>query len=299
MARKTFGITTTAITWEKTRSEISVNETGLAEISVEGAVNSTNIGLEDALNLVPDSLPSGNSGPIGQSLKYAGAKLSTKSARYEEGTWQVSAKYQKGGSLTSQFPDGTSQSGDDRYERRIVVQEAPILSHPVVLAFETKDKNMLANLLNGNAIIANPDYDPEGESTDEFVKVDVESGGIGAAAEFDETEVTVSGITGSPLQYARLIKAGITTYQRKSIRHSWVTTRNQPASNDQYRKVGSVVSSPPQAPSLKEGFQWMLTGIIDSSENGETWSTSYEFEASGAGGYLAMVYEGGSEVLDS
>jgi hypothetical protein len=299
MARQTYGITTSSITWEKPRSEISVNETGLAEISVEGAVNSNGIGLEEALNLIPDALPTGSSGPIGASAKYAGAKLATKSARYEEGTWQVAAKYQKSGSLTSQFPDGTDQSGDDRYERRIVVQEAPILSHPVALAFETKQKNMLANLLNGNSIIPNPNYDPEGESSEEFGYVDVETGGIGEPAEFDETPVTVGGITGSPLQYARLIKAGIITYQRKSIRHSWVTTRNEPASNDQYRKVGAVVSSPPKAPSLKDGFQWMLTGIIDSSDNGETWSTSYEFEASGAGGYLAMVYEGGNEVLDS
>jgi len=299
MARQTYGISTSAITWEQTRSEISVNETGLAEITVEGAVNSNGIGLEAALELVPDTIPSGSNGPIGAASKYAGAKISSKSARYEEGTWQVSATYQKGGALTSEFPDGTNQSDNDRYERRIVVQEAPILSHPVALAFPTKEKNKLANLLNGNTIIANPNYDPAGESTDEFSYIDLETGGIGDAAEFDNTTVTVGDITGSPLQYARLIKAGITTYQRKSIRHSWMTTRNEPASNDQYRKVGAVVSDPPEAPTLKDGFQWMLTGIIDSSDNGETWSTNYEFEASGAGGFLGMIYEGGEEVLDS
>jgi len=299
MAKTTYGISSSAITWEQTRSEISVNETGLAEISVEGAVNSSNIGLEAALGLIPDTLPGGANGPIGASSRYSGAKLANKSARYEEGTWQVAATYQKSGSLTAQYPDGTDQSGDDRYERRIVVQESPILSHPVALAFEGKDKNMLANLLNGNTIIANPDYDPEGESPDEFKYVDIETGALSKKAEFSEQEVTVGGISGSPLQYARLIKAGILTYQRKSIRHSWVTTRNEPASNAQYQKVGAVVSTPPEAPTLKDGFQWMLTGIVDSSDNGETWSTSYEFEASGAGGFLAMLYEGGNEVLDT
>jgi len=299
MAKTTYGISSSAITWEQTRSEISVNETGLAEISVEGAVNSSNIGLEDALGLIPDTLPGGANGPIGASSRYSGAKLANKSARYEEGTWQVAATYQKSGSLTAQYPDGTDQSGDDRYERRIVVQEERILSHPVAMAFARKDKNMLANLLNGDTIIANPKYDPEIEDSMEFGYIDVNTGEIGDAAEFSEEEVTVGGISGSPLQYARLIKVGILTYQRKSIRHSWVTTRNEPASNAQYQKVGAVVSTPPEAPTLKDGFQWMLTGIVDSSDNGETWSTSYEFEASGAGGFLGMLYEGGSELLDS
>lgn len=303
MARTTYGITTTAITWEKTKSEISVNETGLTEISVEGAVNSTGIGMEAALELVPDTIPAGQSGPIGFTTKYSKAKLTSKGANYEDGTWQVRATYTKGGADTTETPDG-DQSENDRTERRIVVQEEPLLSHPLALSFETKDKNMLANLMAGNSIISNANYDPdEADETKpanwEFGFLDPVTGEISRKATFNASTSTVGEITGSPLQYARLIKVGVTTYQRKSIRHSWNTTRNSPAPNTQYRKVGAVVPQPIGAPELADGYQWMLTGIIDSSSNDDTWQTSYEFEASGAGGFLAMLYEGGTEVLDS
>ena len=299
MARTTYGISTSAITWEKTKSEINVNETGLVEISVEGAVNSTGITLTDALALVPSTLPTTASGPIGAATAYAGAKLSTKSAGYEDGTWQVRATYTKGEAQTSEFPDGTDQSDSDRYERRVVVQEEAILSHPVALAFPTKDKNMLANLMSGN-IIANPNYDPESEDQNyEFAGIDVATGEYNIAQTFSPTEVTVGEITASPLAYARLIKVGILTYQRKSIRHAWNTSRNDPATNAQYRKVGAVVDQPPGAPTLADGFQWMLTGIIDSSTNGDSWQTSYEYEASGAGGFLGVIYVGGEQVTDA
>jgi hypothetical protein len=304
MARTAFGITSSAITWEKTKSEISVNETGLVEISVEGAVNSTGITLADALALVPTTLPTTTSGPIGASAEYAGAKLSTKSAGYEDGTWQVRASYTKGGAQTSEFPDGTEQSDQDRYERRIVVQEDPLMSHPVALEFPTKQKNLLANLMRGESIIANPDYNPDEADESkpanwEFGFVDPITGKIASKISFSEEEVTVGEITGTPLQYARLIKASIVTYQRKSVRHSWHTSRNEPAPNTQYRRVGTVVDQPPGAPTLANGFQWMLTGIIDTSSNGETWQTSYEYDASAAGGFLAMLYEGGNQTMDS
>ena len=298
MARTTYGITTTAITWEKTKSEISVNETGTAEITVEGAVNSTGIGLEAALELIPSTIPTGASGPIGATSKYAGAKLSTKSAGYEDGTWQVRATYTKGEAQTSEFPDGSEQADEDRYERRVIVQEEPLLSHPVAMAFPTKDKNALANLIAGN-IVPNLNYNPDSEEQNfEFATFDAATGEATVPKEFSTETVTVGEITASPLDYARLIKAGILTYQLKSIRHSWATTRNAPATNGQYQKVGAVVSTPPGAPTLANSFQWMLTGIIDTSANGETWQTNYEYDASGPGGFLGVLYEGGNQVTD-
>ena len=298
MAKTAIGITTSAITWEKTKSQINVDKTGLVEISVEGAVNSNGIGMEDALDLIPATLPSTSSGPIGLTSKYSGAALVTKSAFYEEGTWQVSASYEKSGALTSEFPDGTEQSDNDRTERRIVVAEEPLLSHPVVLAMPTADKNMLANLMRGN-IEPNIDYDPDDAGSYEFAALDAATGEYTVEKTFSATEYTAGGVTASPLDYARLIKAGITTYQRKSIRHSVSTTRDNPAPNAEYRKVGTVVDQPPGAPTLADGFQWMLTGIIDASGNGETWAASYEYEASGPGGFLGIIYEGGNQVTDA
>ena len=298
MARTAIGITTSAITWEKTKSEISVDETGLVEISVEGAVNSTGIGMEAALDLVPSSLPSSSTGPIGATVKYSGASIVSKSAFYEEGTWQVSATYRKSGAETTIEPDGTNQSDNDRTERRIVVAEEPILSHPVVLAFPTKDKNALANLMAGN-IAPNLNYDPESDDQNfEFAALNPATGEFTVPKTFSSTSYTAGEITASPLAYARLIKAGILTYQRKSIRHSIATSRDEPAPNDEYRKLGTVVDQPEGAPTLKDSYQWMLTGIIDSSGNGETWATSYEYEASGHGGFMGIIYEGGNLVTD-
>jgi hypothetical protein len=299
MARTTFGITTTAITWEKTKSEISVNETGMAEISVEGAVNSTGIGLEAALDLVPSTLPSSFSGPLGATSKYSGAKISTKSASYEDGTWQVRATYNKGGALTFNFDeDETQRADEDRYERRIVVSEEPIMTHPVAMLFPIKEKNKLANLLSGNTE-PNIDYDPDDEDANpEFVTIDASTGEMNVKVQFSNEEVTSDGVTASPLDYARLIKAGIITYQRKTVRHSRSVSRNNPATNSDYKQVGTIVSSPPGAPNLASGYQWMLTGIIDTSSNNESWSTSYEYEASGAGGFLGVIYKGGNQTTD-
>jgi len=298
MAKTAIGISTSAITWEKTKSQINIDKTGLVEISVEGAVNSNGIGMEDALDLIPDTLPSTASGPIGATSKYSGAALVSKNAFYEEGTWQVSASYEKSGALTIEFPDGTEQSDNDRTERRIVVAEEPLLSHPVVLAMPTEDKNMLANLMRGN-IEPNLNYDPDDPENDfEFAALNAATGEYTVEKIFSATDYTAGGVTASPLDYARLIKAGITTYQRKSIRHSVSTTRDNPAPNAEYRKVGTVVDQPPGAPTLADDFQWMLTGIVDSSGNGETWVSSYEYEASGPGGFLGAIYEGGNQVTD-
>jgi hypothetical protein len=299
MARTTYGITTSAITWEQTKSDISVNETGLAEISVEGAVNSRGIGMEAAIELIPSSLPSGANGPIGACSKYAGAKLSTKGAMYEDGTWQIKATYTKSVSLTATYDeDGGEQSDDDRYERRVVVAEEPIMTHPVAMLFPTKEKNKLANLLAGN-IEPNMNYDPDDEDANpEFVTINAATGEMDVKVEFEELEVTKGDVTASPLDYARLIKAGIVTYQRKTVRHSRSVSRNKPAANADYKQVGTIVASPPGAPSLASGYQWMLTGIIDTSSNDESWSTSYEYEASGAGGFLGVIYKGGNQTTD-
>jgi hypothetical protein len=297
MARNAFGITTSAITWEKEKSQIDIDATGLATISVEGAVNSTGIGLEAALNLIPATIPASSTGPLGTTSTYTGAKISTKSAFWEGGTWQVSATYTKGGAQTAEFPDGTDESASDRYTRQIVVVEEPIMTHPVAIAFPIAEKNKLANLIQGR-IEPNPDYDPESDSENyEFGALNVDSGEFDVAVNFSTTAVTSGELSASPLDWARLIKAGVLTYQRKTIRHTRETARNAPAPNVEYRRVGTVVDTPQGAPTLADGYEWMLTGIIDSSANNDSWSAVYEFEASGPGGYLGILYEGGSGVI--
>jgi hypothetical protein len=297
MARNAFGITTSAITWEKEKSQIEVDAAGMATISVEGAVNSSNVGLEAALNLIPSTLPASSSGPIGATTTYAGAKISTKSAFWEGGTWQVSASYIKGEAQTAEFPDGTDESSNDRYTRQIVVVNEPIMTHPVAMKFPVAEKNKLANLIDGGTQ-PNPNYDPEKESQNyEFGALNVDSGKYDVRVTFSDEAVTAGNLEGSPLDWARLIKGGILTYQRKSIRHTRETARNAPAPNVEYRRVGTIVATPEGAPELADGYDWMLTGIIDSSANNDSWTTVYEFDASGQGGYLGILYEGGSGVI--
>jgi hypothetical protein len=299
MARTTFGITTTAITWEKELTEITVNETGLAEISVEGAVNSTGIGIESALDLIPSTLPSGASGPMGVTTKYAGAKISSKGASYTGGTWQVRATYTKTSNLTATFPDdGTVQAEEDRYERRIIGAEVPILTHPVVRKFAAEQINKLANLVDGN-IVPNINYDPNNTGTNpEFQAFNPSNGEYDITVEFS-TQLSTSGdVSACPLDYARLIKGGILSYYRPSIRHLRTVTRNQPATNSEYNQVSKVVPEPPGAPTLSDDRQWLLSGITDSSSNNETWTTTYEYEASEAGGILRPIYAGGEGEID-
>lgn len=299
MARQTFGITTSAITWEKELTEISVNETGLAEISVEGAVNSTGIGIEAALDLIPATLPSGTNGPLGTTTKYAGAKISSKGASWTGGTWQVRATYTKTGNLTTtSSDDGTVQAEEDRYERRIIGAEVPILTHPVVRKFDAAQINKLANLIDGN-IAPNISYDPSTpEETPEFQEFNPATGKYDIAVEFSADESTAGEVTATPLDYARLIKGGVLSYHRPSIRHLRTVTRNQPATNSEYNQVSKVVSQPPGAPNLNDDRQWMLSGITDSSSNNETWVTTYEYEASEAGGVLRAIYAGGDGEID-
>ena len=297
MARRTYGINSSAITWEPTESRISVSDTGEATINVRGSVNSNGIGLEQAMLLIPATLPITSNGPIGNSTRLAGAKLSEHGGEYDDGTWVVTASYKKSLALTANYGDGTQRSDSDRAERRIIVVEEPLLTHPVALAFPTKERNLLSNYIQGN-IAANPSYEPEGSEPEFIWTTEVGSNSAGDEVEFSAVDSTVDGIEASPLDYARLIKAGIQTYQRKSVRHSWMTTRDEEATSAQYRSVGSVVTNPPLAPSLAAGYQWMMTGIIDTTDNGKTWNTGVEYEASGAGGFLKALYKGGAAEID-
>lgn len=294
MARTAIGVTTSAITWEPLKSDMDVSDTADATITVVGAVDAHGISLVAAYSLIPDTIPISPTGPVGNATELSGAKVGTKNVHGEDGFWWITATYKKSLAPTADY-DGTERSNNDRAERRIILVQEPLLSHPVVRAMPRKERNKLKLLLDG-VIFPSPDYDPETEGSAEFVKEDTD--GEEVEMEFSDEDVTADGVTASPLDYARLLKAGIETYSRKTVRHVWSISRNNPASNADYRKVGRIVTSPPLAPVLASGFQWMLTGIIDRTENGDAWNADYEYDASGAGGYLQEMYEGGGASID-
>jgi hypothetical protein len=291
MARQTVNITTSAITWEPLESGIEISEKGEATITASGFVNSRGTSMMQAQALIPTTLPIASTGPVGNSTELNGAKLVTQSVRGEDGMWKVSASYKKSFAATADY-DGTERSGNDRAERRIITSLEPILSHPVALKFSTKDRSLLNGMLNGT-VIPNPNYVDEESGVSEFIGADPETGAFDVAVDFSTDNFTEDDVTANALDYARNIKAGIESYARKSIRHVWSVSRNRPASDADYRKVGRIVTSPPLAPDLPSGYQWMLVGIIDRTENGDTWNTDYEYDASGAGGYLSTLYGGG------
>ena len=298
MSAEYHGITTAAITWAQTESEIDRSETGEATISCVGhvAAEDTPTALETAEDLIPAQIPISNAGPIGNSSKYIGARYASHSLRYsDESTIRIDVKYKIALAPITPNPDGGDTSDNDRASRSIAVVSAPILTNPVVSAFPAKEVQRLRALIQGETF-ANPEYDPAGTSDQQrrFLKRNEDN--TLSEVVFSETSYEVDGIEASPLDYAKMIAGGNETYSRPAVRHTVSKTREFPATNAEYSKVGEVTSAPQLAPSLSGG-QWFLNGITDNTENGNTWNTSYEWEYSAFGGVLKYLYKGGTGEL--
>lgn len=300
MSGKRNGISVSDITWAKDESEIAFNETGSVDIEVVGyvGVSDSPTSLDDAIQLLPSTIPLSDDGPIGNCTRYDGAGLKTKTAAYMgDDTIKVSAKYEIAvPDNQAQYPgEEGDESDSDRAQRTIATEDAPLLTHPIVQQFPTTDRRLLASLLSGE-IRVNPRYDAAGSDRQlwEFIR-DTEDGEDIEKVQFSDSDVTYDQITASPLDYARLLASGVDTWRRPTIRHTLTKSRNTPATNAEYGKVGEVIASTPAlAPELTGSGQWFLGGITDSTSNGETWITNYEFERTGAGGALAAIYKGGS-----
>lgn len=292
-----YDISSTEITWDQTESEISFNESGGADITVMGlvAVGTSTTELDNAIRLMPKLIPISASGPIGASDRYTGAALTKPSAKFSgddlievRGTYQIAV-------LNNQLtdPDGNDTSDDDKAIRTVASEQAPLLTHPVVRAFPKKAKRQLAALREGT-IRSNPEYDDAGTGQELWEFITEDENGVIKESVFSTTTVTVDGITASPYDYAVAIAAGVETWDRPAIKHSLSRTRNNPATNAEYTRVGEVVSTPILAPTLGGDGQWLLTGITDATENSKAWQTSYEFIHTGSSGALRIIYKGGT-----
>ena len=298
------GITSTAITWEKDASDIKEDSKGKSTISVTGSVGDEDddISLAQAIDLIPSTLPLGDSGPIGDSQKYAGAKRVERGARYNgDGTIEVTATYEIATPENQINYGDTSGGGDtsdsDRIARTSATEDAPILTHPVVQEFPKTQARLLASVLNGD-IRVNPRYNEEGSGRElwEFIR-DNEDGDDIEQVDFDDSDYTSNEVTASPLDYARAVAAGVEVWRRPVIRHSVISARNSAASDNEFKKVGRAVPSssiPADAPSIGGQRQWFVTSLSDSTENGESWTLNYEYELSGDGGVLKILYPNGN-----
>jgi len=294
------GISTTAITWEQEESEIEQDNTGKVTISVTGSVgvSGTPTDLVTAMALLPNLIPISNSGPIGNATELAGAKKDNQKARYlGDDTIQVTATYIIAfpSSIYSENGSDETTSESDKAQRVIATEDAPLLSHPIVQQFDQNDRRRLTALLAGD-VRPNPQFDDA--ATDwkayEFITEDpLKDDPVNVA--FSGTDVTYDDITASPLDYARMLAAGVTTWRRPIIRHNLTKSRNDPATNSEYGKVGEAITGTPNlAPALSGDGQWFLNGITDTTDNGTAWTTQYDFERSGAGGVLKALYKGGT-----
>ena len=303
MSAKLYGISKTEITWEKSKTQISYDDTNKVTISVVGSVGNEDdsVSLEAAIKLLPAFIPISSSGPIGNSTRYAGAGLVGPSARYlGDGTIEVEADYRTADPLLPSgvgggTPDNVSDS--DRAERQIVSEEVPLLAHPLVEEFPDNDRVKLRALQAGE-VVPNPTYDSEGSGSAawEFIRyVDQEMEEVN----FDDADVTNDGVTASPLDYARLIASGVEVYRRPAIRHILSMNRDFPGSNAEYNAVAEIINSNPKfAPTLAQGRQWFLNGISDITSDGIHWSRTYEFEATGPGGGLKAIYKNGNKEIE-
>lgn len=304
------GITSTAIIWEKDQSEIKEDPKGKCTINVTGSVanEDDDISLEQAILLIPDSLPVTSDGPIGSSFRYNGARRTERGSKYNgDGTIEVTATYEIAlpENQVSPSDKGVAVSDSDRVSRTAATEDAPILTHPIVSAFSATSRRNLASLLAGE-IRVNPKYkDAEDGGTDrelwEFIR-DTEDGDIELVT-FDPFEVSArdraTSVTSSPLEYARLIASGVEVWKRPVVRHTVTMARNEPATDDEFSEVGEATTTTPQgAPTPKNGRQWFLQSISDSTDNGESWTINYEYELSGEGGVLKALYPNGAAVIE-
>lgn len=300
MSAQRYGISTSEITWEQEEGEIEQDDTGKVTIQAVGCigVGSSNTALDDALSVIPKLILISDDGPIGNCTRLIGASKSKQSARFMgDDTIQVSATYEIADPTSLSTPDGgdSSESDSDRASRTIVAEDAPILSHPLVQEFDTTDRRLLASLLAGDVRV-NPRFDSTGSGKQlfEFIRDD-EAGEDIEEVDFSDADETFDDVTASPLDYARIIAAGVQTWRRPVIRHSLIKSRENPAPNAEYGKVGETITGTPQlAPNLAGDGQWFLNGITDTTDNGVTWVSQYEFERTGAGGALKAFYKGGT-----
>ena len=302
MPSVTYGLSTSAIKWEQAETELSQDERGYADIKAVGYVKYTGATISSALILVPAVMPISASGPCGADPNLANSELQTRNARFEgDGMIRVEAKYRKILAAIISGPGGGTgeeTAEQDKVGLRINTQQEPLLTHPLAQTkFPRTELNLLSGLINGY-IRTNWDIEQEtgGSGEKEFVRQNpADNYRWTQEVKFSETEYSVSiagdTVSASPLDFARIIKAGVTFYESPSQVLTWDSVRNASISATEMNSVGSVVN-PPVAPAVN-GRDWFYTGVIQQQVTKDTFTLGREFLLSGYGGALKQLYPGG------
>lgn len=298
MSSTLFNVTSGSIFWDKEETEVSQDELAYVNIKCVGWTAATQ-SLATAIILVPKYMPTDANGPTGLSTQFSNAPIQRKTSRYQEGMIRVDATYKCTVAAIINGPNGGGEEAnaeEDKTSIRIAVVEQPILSHPVAMKFATEDKSMLSGLLNGyikSGIELQSDGTPN-PSGYEFVGQDADTKAYTKEAKFSETtqSATIAGvsITASPLDFARIIRSGTTTYKAPSPYFTWSGVRRVGVTGSELNKVGSIIK-PSRAPAVTNR-EWFYEGLIEEQVTDEIYQFQREFSLSESGGALKQLYAG-------
>lgn len=296
MPAQTYGLSTSSIFWDVEQTDVNQDSVEYVTISCVGYMKASGNTLSNALTTIPFTIPITSSGPVLLSSELAGAGLNSRSVTFTgDGRIECRATYKlPASSLVNPGQDEQTSSSADKFDLRVEVEEVPLLAHPVAQAFPLASKNKLKNLLEGD-IIANPKYDGTTDTKEFIYSSDIDNASA-VEVTFSGSDITVNGISASPLDYARMIKAGIESYLRPAVRWTWQCARNTYPSNSELNKVGDVVS-PPDAPNITDDRDWLYTGISVAHEADGAFTISREFVLSERGGALQEIYKGGGGTI--
>lgn len=310
MPAELFNVSSGSITWDKEESEVARDDVAFITVSATGWTSGDQ-DLATAAALVPAYLPVTEDGPCGAAYLIADAELQRGRVRYADGMIRIEATYKK---VLAEVIEGggdglNDRSPSDKVHKRISVTSEPLLSHPLVVnQFPYSQVGILAGLISGairpwSAIIidsgtGNPDEYPAGK---EFVRQNPTTNEWDIGVAFSTTvysmEMGDDTVSASPLSYARLIKAGVTTYERSSTVLIWEAVRTESVSANEIDRVGSVVTLPPEIAPQVNDRDWIYVGMNENQSTENSFSIVREFSLSGPGGVSSEIYPGGTNSI--
>lgn len=298
MPSDTINITAGAITWDKSETEVSQDEVAYVNIRCVGYTATEGQDIATALTLVPKLIPVSDSGPVGNAFMLSASELHRRAASFDgDGTIRLAVDYKCQVAAISTNPDGDENAAEDKTSKRITTIEEPLLSHPVARKFPRTELNMLSGLLNGYIRTAWDLSQEAGETTGpEFVRQNPSTGRWDQAVTFSATAYTVSlsgkNITASPVDFARIIKAGITTYRAATQTFCWSGVRKTEVKPKELNQVGTIIN-PERAPEVNDR-EWFFDGLMEDQVTDSTYRFDREYLLSGPGGALKQLYAGGT-----
>lgn len=180
------------------------------------------------------------------------------------------------GAKSAQY--GAEGANSPVYRLTCSLQDASLSEHPKWKLFSDIEREALSNMISGDLVF---DEASSTVGTRDERSFWVESNSEG-------TPYIIEGADAR--EFAKLIAAGQTTYQRPAMVWTESTQGNAGLTFDQIQKLGKIDvpgGSPPEPSGVRD---WMLTSAFD-EETGGLHRTELEWTMSEAGGFNPTLYE--------